>query len=170
MRRILAPESGLQPLTSILSRNKTTGQMQLTAPPQVIDSGLPHRGGGEMYKKPQIIAPPSSSTSQQQQQQHNRSVPNPMYQQRKLVTSSRLPISHQQSPGSTYSSEHASAGEMARVQVLTIPTRLIASCGFYTLVKERWAKAVLCVGYKNNQTCSMFVDYIPLLAKAKHSS
>ena len=117
--------SGLQPLSSILSRNKTTGQMQLTAPPQVIDSGLPRRGGGEMYKKPQIIAPPSSSSQQQQQQQqHNRSVPNPMYQQRKLVTSSRLPISHQQSPGSTFSSEHASAGEMARVQVLTIPTSI----------------------------------------------
>jgi hypothetical protein len=52
--------SGLQPLTSILSRNKTTGQMQLSAPP-VIDSGIPSRED-EYYKKPRVCAPQQRSS------------------------------------------------------------------------------------------------------------
>ena len=50
--------SGLQPITSILSRNKTTGQIQLSAPPPVIDSGIPSSRDEDYYKKPRVYAPP----------------------------------------------------------------------------------------------------------------
>ena len=54
--------SGLQPLTGILSRNKTMGQVQLSAPP-VIDSGIPSREE-DYYKKPRVCAPQQQISSQ----------------------------------------------------------------------------------------------------------
>ena len=63
--------TGIQPLTNILTRNKTTGQMQLMAPPQVIESGL--TGSEDYYKKPRVHGPQSSSVRPSVSESHSRS-------------------------------------------------------------------------------------------------
>ena len=97
--------SGLQPLTSILARGKPTGQMQLTAPPRIIESGLP-RQDADYYKKPRIHAPPSRLSSERHSQ---TSQPN------------SVRVLHTQSPSSNFSSEPVSTSEANRIQLLTIP-------------------------------------------------
>ena len=127
--------TGLQPLTSILSRNKTTGQMQLMIPPPVIESGLSSHET-DFYKKPRICAPqqssPRISLSEPQSQLSSRHItPNSSHILMVPQSHNRMaPVSHTQSPSSNFSSERMSIGETHRVELLKIPTNVsLASSG-----------------------------------------
>ena len=119
--------SGLHPLTNILSRNKTTGQMQLTAPPQVIDSGLTSSGTEDYYKKPRIHIPPQSSlhvsTSEAQSQSSSQyhipnNAPSGSYTSSHTFQSGSHTPNHTL-PGS-HTPSHTNANET--VQILKIST------------------------------------------------
>ena len=117
--------SGFQPFTNLITRNKTTGQMQLTAPPAVIESGLPNQDT-EHYKKPRSrLTTQSSYTSNAPQQEVQRHTPGSRHVPLDSHTGNRaIPMRHTRSAGSNFSSEQpvASANEMTHVRVLTIPT------------------------------------------------
>ena len=134
--------TGLQPLTSMIARgNKTgAGQVQLSAPPPVIDSGILSSQNEDYYKKPRTVVPQqrsevngvSNETLQSSTHSHYQ-VPNnhPLLPSDSNPRSSRIPMSegsdthnqknplrHTLNPDTNYQPNSNSSGH---VQVLQIP-------------------------------------------------